>query len=59
VWLGMINNPNGTVGWGLSRNEWKELDSRIFVSAIMSDIASRCCSIHMTIDLSTLYSVSC
>ncbi len=22
VWLGMINNPNGTVGWGLSRNEW-------------------------------------
>ncbi len=18
----MINNPNGTVGWGLSRNEW-------------------------------------
>jgi len=22
VWLGIINNPNGTVGWGLSRNEW-------------------------------------
>jgi len=19
----MINNPNGTVGWGLSRNEWE------------------------------------
>ncbi len=24
VWLGMINNLNGTVGWGLSRNEWDE-----------------------------------
>jgi len=22
----MINNPNGTVGWGLSRNEWGRKD---------------------------------
>jgi len=51
VWLGMINNPNGTVGWGLSRNEWVVMYSRqskfsASLHTFISRIAFFSCSIR-------------
>jgi len=41
VWLGMINNPNGTVGWGLSRNEWAYSASYIYSYQRAGDVIVR------------------
>jgi len=46
VWLGIINNPNGTVGWGLSRNEWKTMALSTYQIARKMRLAEQFTALH-------------